>query len=138
MLGQPEKSFASVLDNFKGERITAEHKYDGVRAQVHVGCGGEVKVFSRHSDETTDTWRADLVPFFEGARPSQYVLDVEVVAVDEGGKIAPFQQLATRKRKLAAGDEAGEGLGEVNTRVYAFDCLVFEGASVMAEALELR
>jgi DNA ligase-1 len=62
------------------------------------------------------------------------IIDSEVVAADkETGKILPFQVLTTRSRK----DVKIEDI-KVNVCIYAFDCMLFNGAPCVRETLEER
>ncbi|GMI00445.1 hypothetical protein TrVE_jg11469 [Triparma verrucosa] len=136
MLGSPVNSIEAILTHYGSESITCEWKYDGVRCQIHYD-DGIIKVFNRHSEENTDTWRGDVIPYLleklEGREEvKSFILDVEVVAVArrdlENVRILPFQTLSTRKRK-SPGDESTTTTNttssgsEVDVCVYAFDCL---------------
>ena len=62
MLGSPVNSIEAILTHYGSESITCEWKYDGVRCQIHYD-DGIIKVFNRHSEENTDTWRGDVIPY---------------------------------------------------------------------------
>ena len=53
MLASPVDSAEDALAYF--ENVSVEDKYDGIRAQAHVG-GGEVRIFSRTRDEITSSF----------------------------------------------------------------------------------
>ena len=101
-----------------------------------------MRVFSRHSDEVTKTWMSDVVPFVEkrGGEKS-WILDVEIVAKGEKeGKVGTFQQLSTRKRTHddLEEDSKDRGGGNVEVRIFAFDCLVYDGLGCLEESLRER
>ena len=145
MLGDPCKSVAEVLDIFRTEQrapFECEYKYDGQRAQIHFKGGGEFKIFSRHSDEVTAKWEADVVPFLADSvtrsdlEKTPFIIDVEIVAVDSSGAILPFQQLATRKRTAAAEEEAASAGPEVC--IFAFDILYYGDSDLLDKPLSER
>ena len=75
MLASPVESAEEALSYF--ENAAVEDKYDGIRAQAHIG-GGEVRVFSRTRDEITESF-PELPPAL-AALPRDAVLDGEIVA----------------------------------------------------------
>jgi len=83
--------------------ITAEYKYDGERAQVHLLPNGKVKVYSRNLEDNTGKF-PDIIanlPKAQAPGVTSYILDSEAVAFDrEAMKIRPFQILSTRSRKV--------------------------------------
>jgi len=135
MLGHPVNSIEAILQHYGEEnRVTCEFKYDGVRCQIHYEEGG-VRIFNRHSEENTETWLGDIIPYLKSKleaseKIKSFILDVEVVAVDrsdvENVKILPFQTLSTRKRKVEDIETTTTTTGsnnEVDVCVFAFDCL---------------
>jgi DNA ligase-1 len=78
--------------------VAVEPKYDGVRVQIHCK-DGKVTTYSRNLENTTDMFpELDAVGRYLAA--DEVILDSEAVGVDpETGKIIPFQQTVTRKRK---------------------------------------
>lgn len=144
MLAKPTKSISEVLDRFQGEEFTCEYKYDGERAQIHLLPTGEVKIYSRNSEDMSQRY-PDLVAIIkdfvksnvedsETASPKSLILDCEAVAWDrETKKILPFQVLSTRKRK---------GVDEKDIKVhiclFAFDILYFNGKSLITLSLKER
>ena len=55
-LGTPARSLEEVYERFGDLPFSAEFKYDGQRAQIHIqkdGSNIDVKIFSRHLEEMT-------------------------------------------------------------------------------------
>eukprot|EP00439_Symbiodinium_sp_Y106_P066900 s1130_g10.t8 len=123
--------------------LSAEFKYDGQRAQIHVVPGGRVKIFSRKLDDMTYKYPDVVKAVLKSSRTqAACVLDAEIVAVvpkenaedgtggegkelesKDGNKveIAAFQSLATRKRKNVT--EANAATTSVAVKVFLFDLL---------------
>ncbi|XP_064406636.1 DNA ligase 1-like isoform X2 [Halichondria panicea] len=152
MLAHPTKGLQEVLRRFEGARFTCEWKYDGERAQIHVIEGGEVRVYSRNSEDNTSKYpdiigRMPKVAYVcqlctltlclvqilkDGVRSC--VLDTEAVAWDtEEKQILPFQILSTRKRK-----DAELASIKVQVCVFAFDLIYLNGKSLVKEPFESR
>jgi DNA ligase 1 len=147
MLGQITRNFDAMSARaVAGERFSCEWKYDGQRGQIHRMASGEVRIFSRHSQDTTqkmeeiaalfrdDTCSEDRLSRF----PKSFVLDCEIVAVqipeDEHAplRLLPMQMMSTGG--AASSNGAGRSLlpniaSQSNQRlcVFAFDLLVCEG-----------
>lgn len=136
MLAKPTTGVGEVLDKFTDQEFTCEYKYDGERAQIHVLPGGDVKIYSRNSEDNTGKYPdiVKLIPKQLKPGISSVVLDAEAVAFDHStGKILPFQVLSTRARK----DVTLENI-KVNVCVYAFDCLSINGRTLLREPLTAR
>lgn len=135
-----------------------EYKYDGQRAQIHTLSGEEnTKVYSRHLEDSTKRWpdvvklvgefknrqiggcadksvNSFLVQHF-GKYVESFILDVEIVAVDDADKpkILPFQTLSSRNKKEATMDDL-----TVSVCVCAFDILHLNGKELLHVPLWLR
>lgn len=139
MLAKPTKSIGEVLDRFQGEEFTCEYKYDGERAQVHLLPNGEVRVYSRNSEDMSERY-PDLLSIVKdfiketnelanAETPKLMILDCEAVAWDrEKNKILPFQVLSTRKRK-----DVDEKDIKVHICLFAFDLLLYNGQSLITK-----
>jgi DNA ligase-1 len=92
MLAQSARSVSEAIDRL-GDCVV-EEKLDGIRVQVHRE-GTTVRVFTRTLDDITDRLPevTALVAALEGDR---FVLDGEVIALDEDGRPRPFQEVAGR------------------------------------------
>ena len=144
MLAKPATAASEVLDRAAGGVITAEYKYDGERAQVHVlegvGEGGGrkvVRIYSRNSEDTTGKYPDVAAAVVAALAPSTRtaVFDAEVVAVDaaDRARILPFQVLSTRKR----GDVDAKDVS-VPVCLFAFDCLYLNGVPLLDKPLPER
>lgn len=97
MLAKPTASFAEVFERVEGARFACEYKYDGFRAQVHKR-GQELKIFSRAQEDMSARF-PDVLGQVRAALVDpgiDFVIDGEIVPVDENGEIAAFQVLARR------------------------------------------
>lgn len=140
MLAKPTKSIGEVLDRFQGEEFTCEYKYDGERAQVHLLDSGEVRVYSRNSEDMSQRYPdlvgivKDFIKQSDIDAPKSMILDCEAVAWDrEQKKILPFQVLSTRKRK-----DVDEKDIKVHICLFAFDLLCFNGNSLITKSFRER
>ncbi|CAK4630712.1 hypothetical protein LEN26_008240 [Aphanomyces euteiches] len=137
MLARPTKSYAMVLDRFQAMPFTCEYKYDGERAQIHILPSGEISIFSRNFENSTERFpdvKIAIAKAAEKANVTSCIVDAEVVAVDKAtNQRLPFQILSTRPRKNVV-------LGEIKVAVciYAFDLLFLNGKSFLKEPLQAR
>lgn len=103
MLARPTKCYAVVFDRFANRPFTVEYKYDGERAQIHCNENGEMNIFSRNFENSTERF-PDVVEYVQLAnntKNTSFILDAEVVAFDIEKNIRlPFQVLSTRARKV--------------------------------------
>jgi DNA ligase 1 len=142
MLAKPTKAITEVLDRFEGIEFTAEYKYDGERAQVHILNGGAViQVYSRNSENMTEKY-PDVVSILKqaiAASPEDKkiltaVIDCECVAFDrEENRILPFQTLSTRSRKNVTEENV-----KVTVCLFPFDLIYLNGVSMVREPLRKR
>lgn len=117
----------------------AEYKYDGQRAQIHLGDDGQVKIFSRNCEDRTQSFPDVVMLIREAAKGGcrSCVVDAELVAVevnDEGDvRLRAFQDLATRAR-----GEVQVGEIRVHVCVFVFDILFVDGTSLLQLPLRAR
>lgn len=104
MLARPTKAYAMVFDRFQGMPFTCEYKYDGERAQIHILPNGEIAIFSRNFENSTERFPDVKLMIAKAAKKNNVtscIVDAEVVAVDKAtNKRLPFQILSTRSRKV--------------------------------------
>lgn len=138
MLARPTKSIAEIMDTMEGKEFTCEYKYDGERAQVHLLPDGDMRVYSRNSENMTERY-PDLIPVIEELRKENpeiksLILDSECVAWDtEEHKILPFQTLSTRKRKGVQEKDI-----KVKVCLFVFDLLFYNGEPIINKPLDQR
>lgn len=94
MLATPAATAEEAFSYFDHAQV--EDKYDGIRAQAHVG-GGQVRFFSRTLDDITASF-PELIGAL-AALPNELVLDGEIVAWQsdaDGGHAMPFSSIQQR------------------------------------------
>lgn len=119
-------------------KVAVERKFDGTRVQIHFKrnkSGGWVcKTFTRNLEETTHMF-PELKEVGKVLKGKSMIFDSEAVGVDvKTGKILPFQETITRKRKHGVGEAASR----VPLRFYVFDVLYKNGKSLLNESYEKR
>ena len=132
MLASPVESSEEALSYFQNASV--EDKYDGIRAQAHVG-GGEVRIFSRTRDEITESFPE--LPMALGGLPKDAILDGEIVAWNAGdaGRALPFSTLQQRlgRKKVSA-----RLLRDVPVAYLVFDVLYADGELLLDRPLRER
>ena len=114
----PEEIIAKV------EQCAVEPKIDGLRAQLHLLDGDEVRIFSRNLENTTAMFPELAEGLVAQAAGRTVILDGEAVAYDPAtGQYHPFQVTGTRKRKYGI-----EKLRKtLPLKLFAFDILYLDG-----------
>ncbi|GAB4816048.1 hypothetical protein N2152v2_003094 [Parachlorella kessleri] len=140
MLAKITEGIPDAIKQLKGAPFLAEYKYDGMRAQIHMLPGGQVKVFSRNCEDRSAAYPDVAVHIREAAQggSTSLVVDAELVAIErdpEGGppRIRAFQELATRAR----GDVELAAIS-VAVCVFVFDLLYHDGQSLVRQPLKER
>lgn len=129
MLGSITRDLSDMLTKLQGRDFSCEYKYDGQRAQVHCDQQGKVSIFSRHLELMTDKYPdlVSLVPRICGEGVSSFILEGEVVAVDQvTGDLQPFQTLTNRAKKNVE-------IGKITVSVclFAFDLMYLNGEPLL-------
>lgn len=122
-------------------KVFVEAKFDGTRVQIHL-CklpitnnqspnGWRVKTFSRSLEETT--WMfPELASVAEKIKAKEIIIDAEAVGYDpKSGRLKPFQETITRKRK----HDIAEIRGQVPLKFFGFDLLFLDGESWLKKPL---
>lgn len=125
---------ASVPDALQRLGIAAvEWKFDGVRVQLHKR-GGEVRVFSRTSDELTDRV-PELVVLASELSADDLVLDGEALALRPDGRPHPFQVTGAR---IGSSADIGGARSAVPLSAYFFDILHADGEDLLQRPAAVR
>lgn len=136
MLGSITRDLSDMLTKLQGRDFACEYKYDGQRAQVHCDSNGKVSIFSRHLELMTDKYPdlVSLVPQIRGESVSTFILEGEVVAVDqETGDLQAFQILTNRAKK-----NVEIGSIKVNVCLFAFDLMYLNGEPLLDRSFRER
>ena len=129
MLGSITRDLGEMLTKLQGRDFSCEYKYDGQRAQVHCDEKGKISIFSRHLEVMTDKYPdlVALVPQIRGESVSSFILEGEVVAVDQTtGELKAFQTLTNRAKK----DVAINAI-TVDVCLFSFDLMYLNGESLL-------
>ncbi|KAI9041228.1 putative DNA ligase I [Aspergillus affinis] len=136
MLGSITRDLSDMLTKLQGRDFSCEFKYDGQRAQVHCDESGKVSIFSRHLENMTEKYPdlVSLVPQIRGESVSSFILEGEVVAVDQGtGDLQAFQVLTNRAKK-----SVDIGTIKVNVCLFAFDLMYMNGEPLLDRSFRER
>jgi DNA ligase-1 len=133
MLSELSEDFDDVL-KAHGGTTALEFKYDGARIQIHKQ-GARIRMWSRRLTEVTDSLPEIAAIAKNELVGESFILDGEVVAIGKDGRPFPFQELMRRFRRIHGIEAAA---GEIPLCLYLFDCLYFDGASLIDEPYEAR
>ncbi|OZJ04362.1 hypothetical protein BZG36_03204 [Bifiguratus adelaidae] len=141
MLGKITRDLNAVFEVLDPDRqFACEWKYDGQRAQIHLLESGKVKIYSRHLEDITTKYPdiIELIPSIinansDGLRTTSFIMDAEVVAVDDEGKRQSFQVLSGRGRKDIVLANV-----TVNVCVHAFDLMYLNQTSLLSRSFRHR
>jgi DNA ligase 1 len=133
MLSELSQDFDEIFAAHGG-KTALEFKYDGARIQIHKE-GDLVRTWSRRLSEVTRS----IPEIGEIARREvqgdSFILDGEVVAVGKDGRPFPFQELMRRFKRIHGIESAAT---EIPLSLHLFDCLFFDGGSLIDEPYEER
>ena len=122
MLAERLPSIGEVVSKMGGE-CAIEYKYDGIRAQVHIGKDS-VKIYSRRLEDLTPNFQDIAQALREHFKGTEAIIEGECVAVDaETGYMQSFQEVTHRRRKHGMDD----AVKEVPVRIFMFDMLYVDG-----------
>jgi DNA ligase 1 len=137
MLASPVESAEEAVSYFDDAAV--EDKYDGIRAQAHIG-GGEARLFSRTRDEITESF-PELPPALAGIAEGT-ILDGEIVAwsaTDGAGesesRALPFSTLQQRLGRKKVSERL---IRDVPVAYLVFDVLYANGELLLDQPLRAR
>ena len=122
MLAERLPSIPEVVEKMGGE-CAIEYKYDGIRAQVHIGRDS-VKIFSMRLEDLTNNFPDIARSLKEHFKGEEAIIEGECVAVDaETGFMQSFQEVTHRRRKHGMDD----AVKRYPVRIFMFDMLYVNG-----------
>jgi DNA ligase 1 len=133
MLASPVADAAEVMRRV-GEEAWIEDKYDGIRAQLHLGADGDVRVFSRDLNDITRSFPEIAEAGAALMDEAPLVLDGEIVPW-RAGAVMDFASLQTRLGRVRPSDAL---LTEVPVVLVAFDLLHHGGRDLLETPLRER
>jgi len=134
MLASPAQDAEEALSYF--DRAAVEDKYDGIRAQAHIGGKEDprVRLFSRTLDEISAAFPE--LPQALRAFPEPLILDGEILAWSpDTAQALPFSELQKRLGRKKVSDDM---LRQVPVVYMAFDVLYARGELLIEKPLEER
>ena len=134
MLASPAENAEEALSYFPSAAV--EDKYDGIRAQAHIGGSGDprVRLFSRTLDEINQSF-PELPPALR-AFPDPIILDGEILAWSpDTSRALPFSEL---QKRLGRKKVSKEMIHDVPVVYMAFDILYAGGELIIEKPLAER
>ncbi|MFQ5553072.1 MAG: ATP-dependent DNA ligase, partial [Thermoplasmata archaeon] len=110
-----------------------EFKLDGARIQIH-RSGDEIRIFTRRLTEVTESL-PDVVMEARRFQGGDLLVEGEVVALGEGDRPLPFQDLMRRFRRIHDVEALVE---RIPLQLYLFDALLMEGSLLIDLPYEER
>jgi DNA ligase 1 len=133
MLAQRVKELDEIHKKMPGE-VSVEGKYDGERIQAHKDEKGKINLFSRKLDNITSQF-PDLVEYLDKQiEAEEFVIEGEVLAIDENGNPLPFQTLMQRRRKHAIKEYSKK----IPVEFKVFDVLFYNGKNYINKEYKER
>jgi DNA ligase-1 len=131
MLASPLETAAELFTEGDATAVYVEHKFDGIRAQVHKSASGKVKIFSRTRDEVTEfpELSAPLA-----ALPGEIILDGEILGW-RGSQPLAFTELQQRLGRKKVDFWLAQ---DIPVRFIAFDVLFENGELLLDHPLSER
>ncbi len=123
MLAERLPDIPQILQKMGG-KAAFEYKYDGMRTQIHY-YGGQVKIFSRGTEETTSNFPDIARSFKTTFSVESCILDGEAVPYNpETGELYPFQVVSQRRGRKYDLDRLE---ADVPLVVFLFDVIYLNG-----------
>ncbi len=133
MLAQRVEQWEDISKKMPG-RLAVEGKYDGERIQAHKKADGTISLFSRRLDNITLQFPDLINCLKQQVKGKQFIVEAEIIAIDEHGRHLPFQTLMQRRRKHSV----EEFLQKIPIQAKMFDLLYYDGESYLHKPYEQR
>jgi len=119
-----------------GKPAAIEEKYDGFRMLINKDEKGEIKLFTRRLEDVTKQFPDVVSAVSKHVKGESFILDSEVVGYDKKtGRYMPFEAISQRiKRKY----DIHELVDELPVEINIFDCIYYNGKSIMGESFVER
>ncbi|MFJ4427531.1 ATP-dependent DNA ligase [Streptomyces bobili] len=124
MLAHTASSVAEAVGKLGA--CAVEEKLDGIRVQVHRD-GATVRVYTRTLDDITDRL-PELTSAARGLNGERFILDGEVIALDDAGRPRSFQETAGRVGSRA---DVATAAAAVPVSPVFFDALSVDGRDLL-------
>ena len=131
MLADSADGVDAALDDLDDAAL--EYKLDGARVQLHKS-GEVVRVFSRTLNDVTESV-PEIATLVRSLPEAELILDGEVIALKPDGSPHTFQ---TTMRRFGRKRDVGGLKAELPLTLFAFDCLLSNGTSLLDEPLSRR
>lgn len=129
MLATPMEDVKQPIDPLL---TVLEDKLDGVRTQAHRSAAG-VRLFSRGHGEVTSSFPEVVEQL--SALQHDLILDGEIIALADDGRVRPFQALQARLGRSEVSQRTREA---VTVRFVGYDCLYDDGSLLDRPWVERR
>lgn len=133
MLASPVSDAAEVMRRV-GDEAWIEDKYDGIRAQLHIGADRVPRLFSRDLNDVTRSFPEIVAAAAGFAESAPLVVDGELVPW-KAGSVGDFASL---QKRLGRVSPSAELLAEVPVALVAFDLLHAGGRDLVENPLMER
>jgi len=134
MLAERLKNIDEIFEKI-GPRVAFEYKYDGMRAQIHIG--EKVKmIYSRRLENVTHQFPDVLKAVEEAFQGREAIFDGEMVPVDVNtGELLPFQVVSHRRGRKYDIEKMVE---EIPVILFLFDIIYLDGEDLTMKPYEER
>jgi DNA ligase-1 len=124
---------SEALAGFEG-RAAVEEKLDGARVQIH-RRRGECRLYSRRLQDLTESLPDVVELVVGGLGAPAVIMEGEVLPVDAGGRVLPFQELMRRFRRVR---DIARLTREIPVRLRLFDVLQLGDAPLIDQPYGAR
>jgi len=132
MLAQIAGGIEDALTEFESPAV--EWKFDGTRVQIHKD-GDVIRIYSRKLENVTKSIPEIVSIVEEKLGGNNFILDGEVIAIDEGGKPRPFQDILRRFRRKHRVEQMRN---LIPLHLHIFDILYLDGRTLIDLSLSER